>query len=417
MNFLLNYCQRKQYIYCYGAGYYGRIIYAFLKDNNIEIEGFIVTDKGNQTLWKGKEILEVNEIDSRTEIGIIVAVGNRYRGDVKNTLQMLGYKDVFFLTTEELEGIAAQISYKFEQMLSPKVCILYYHRICNLSLDTWRVAVSPSLFEEHINYLKENFQILRLEDDWSDIRQASVAITFDDGYADILHQALPILEKYQVPATVFVATGNIDRKQEFWWDQLEQIIFDAKSNPKSIKWRSISFCLRSQEDKNRACYEIHGYLKSMTTENRREAIKELADFLDVEISFRQEKRSMTSSELRQLAQSSCIEIGGHTVTHPSLAMEQIQRQKEEIQSSKNWLEKKLGKRITTFSYPFGGKEDFLPTTKKVLCELGYQKIATTIPGLADPSTDKLELPRIWISNDCTVDQLARHLRRTWYFYG
>ena len=64
-----------------------------------------------------------------------------------------------------------------------------------------------------------------------------VAITFDDGYADNLHNALPLLERYSAPATVFLATGWIDRGEPFWWDRLSAIVMSIKPVPTRISLR------------------------------------------------------------------------------------------------------------------------------------------------------------------------------------
>ena len=61
-----------------------------------------------------------------------------------------------------------------------------------------------------------------------------MAITFDDGYANNLYQAKPLLEKYQIPATVFVATDYLEKPREFWWDELERIILQTAKLPEEL---------------------------------------------------------------------------------------------------------------------------------------------------------------------------------------
>jgi peptidoglycan/xylan/chitin deacetylase (PgdA/CDA1 family) len=87
-------------------------------------------------------------------------------------------------------------------------------------------AILPEIFEEHLRYLqKEGVAFVSLEDvvGWrrlshvskktpragggasgKSIPKKSVAITFDDGYADFETAALPLLEKYNVPVTLFI---------------------------------------------------------------------------------------------------------------------------------------------------------------------------------------------------------------------
>ncbi len=61
-----------------------------------------------------------------------------------------------------------------------------------------------------------------------------VAITFDDGYADNLYDALPLLEKHGLPATVFVCTGPVTQGAEFWWDTLERLLLWPTDLPLSL---------------------------------------------------------------------------------------------------------------------------------------------------------------------------------------
>jgi len=57
-------------------------------------------------------------------------------------------------------------------------------------------------------------------------KKTGLVITFGDGYADNIINALPLLERYQIPATIFISTLNINTKNEFWWDRL---VFDYAS--------------------------------------------------------------------------------------------------------------------------------------------------------------------------------------------
>ena len=59
-------------------------------------------------------------------------------------------------------------------------------------------------------------------------------ITFDDGYADNLHNAKPLLEHYDIPATVFVVSGYVGHEREFWWDELERLLLQPRTLPESL---------------------------------------------------------------------------------------------------------------------------------------------------------------------------------------
>ena len=111
-----------------------------------------------------------------------------------------------------------------------------YHRIATPAADIWGIAVSPENFEQHLQLLRKKGNVVPLRELVKDVKQGkvrrnSIAITFDDGYADNFAVARPLLEKYQLPATFFITSGNIGKEEEFWWDELEHILLFAPQLP------------------------------------------------------------------------------------------------------------------------------------------------------------------------------------------
>src|SRR3989344_6199457 len=102
--------------------------------------------------------------------------------------------------------------------------ILFYHRIAEVSDDPHLLSVSPKRFEDQLKYLQNNFKIISLKEFAQNFKNEkiirnSIVITFDDGYVDNLINALPILKKLQIPATVFVTAGKINSNEPFYWDE------------------------------------------------------------------------------------------------------------------------------------------------------------------------------------------------------
>ena len=110
-----------------------------------------------------------------------------------------------------------------------RVRILMYHRVEYLNDDYNMQAVTPANFEKHMRYLRDHYEILRLDDpmeSWFQNQSGdAVIVTFDDGYYDYLQNAVPIMEKYDIPATVFVSTGNIGTQYENWTDSILRAVF------------------------------------------------------------------------------------------------------------------------------------------------------------------------------------------------
>jgi peptidoglycan/xylan/chitin deacetylase (PgdA/CDA1 family) len=107
--------------------------------------------------------------------------------------------------------------------------ILCYHRIADLPQSPRRLWVSPHRFAEQLEVLTRNFVPLSLAElikrlQEGKVPEKSVVITFDDGYADNFWNARPLLERFGVPATVFVTTGLVGTEREFYWDELEWLL-------------------------------------------------------------------------------------------------------------------------------------------------------------------------------------------------
>ena len=105
--------------------------------------------------------------------------------------------------------------------------VLCYHRVmpdsffCKHSpLDP--LVVSVSNFERQMIYLSKNYNIISFDDLYNTISSTKtpLVITFDDGYLDNLINALPILEKYNIPATIYITTKFLKGDGRMWWYEL-----------------------------------------------------------------------------------------------------------------------------------------------------------------------------------------------------
>ena len=106
--------------------------------------------------------------------------------------------------------------------------VLMYHRICSEAVDPWGLCVSKENFESQLSMLKQNFRVVSMSGmldslGKNELQHRSVAISFDDGYADNFLSAKPLLEKYDLPATFFVPTYFTGSNNLFWWDELAYI--------------------------------------------------------------------------------------------------------------------------------------------------------------------------------------------------
>jgi len=281
------------------------------------------------------------------------------------------------------------------------VIVLLYHRVCERHDDCQQLAVSPENFDKQIKFLSQNYPILRFEDNWEKVKQTSFVITFDDGYSDNLNNALPILKKYSVPATFFVASENVQSAKEFWWDQLEQIILNTK-----VELDKLDLPISKEE----AIIQTQLALKSLAVQERDAFIVKLARQAGIELKTREEYRPMTTEELKQLDADELVSIGSHTVNHPQLAALKQTEQEYEINTGKTQLENILGHKVNTFSYPFGNIDDFSSVTMEICKQANITKAAANFPGQSHSWTDPYQIPRSLVRN-WNLDEFKKQLFR------
>ena len=291
------------------------------------------------------------------------------------------------------------------------VIVLGYHRIADDD-DPFGLAVSVPRFVSQIEILARKAHPIPLSDaaralEHGTVPRRAVVITFDDGYRDTVEEALPVIQRAGVPATMFVSTGCLGR--EFWWHELARLIMDAEVLPRKLElelrggrhvWtfeaeRMESDRLRRAARRS-ALRSIGEKLQCVTALEREEALRSLRRWAAPhEGDGVRTSRALTGSELRQLAGSPGIEIGAHTVSHPALPALSREHQREEVERSRIDLEAITGKPVTSFSYPHGA---YSAETVSVVKEAGFTTACCSEPDVVTRRSNPLLLPRLWPSD-------------------
>ncbi|MBD2362795.1 polysaccharide deacetylase family protein [Anabaena minutissima FACHB-250] len=329
---------------------------------------------------------------------------------------------------------------QLKNKISPGALILMYHRVAEVNSDPWSLCVTPKHFTEHLEILREYGYPLHLQQltkrlgDRQYINR-SIVVTFDDGYVDNFYHAKPLLEKYDIPATVFVTTGGVDQKREFWWDELDRLLLQPVTLPdllqldingRSHQWKLGEATHYSEADRQRDRHwrmgrkftkcptlrhtlyrSLYQLLQFLSVNERSKLLDELAIWANAEPVGRSTHRSLSNEEILALESGGLIEIGGHTITHPFLSKLPIVSQRDEIQQSKNHLEEILGHLITSFSYPNGS---YTTETTTIVKEAGFTCACSSIVGKVQPHSNFLLLPRV-VVEDWDGETFAHWLSR------
>jgi len=316
--------------------------------------------------------------------------------------------------------------------------VLRYHRIADPDTDPQRLAVTPSHFADHLAVLAERGRPMPL-DDLVDLARrgavppGAVAVTFDDGYADNLHGAVPLLSKAGVPATVFIATGPLSRHQEFWWDRLEQLLLEPGTLPaqldlaidqQTVGWQLGQSATYTAQDRarhagwtvedrdcptarHRVYVDLCHRLRMLPGESRDHILEALASLGGAQPRVRDSHRPLSAAEVTALADDAQVTIGSHTASHPSLAQLPPDLQWREITAARHALQALTGQAVSTFAYPFGGAADVSTTTATLARRAGISIACTTETDSVRPGVDPWRVPRV-VVRDWSRTEFLRH---------
>lgn len=264
-----------------------------------------------------------------------------------------------------------KVYYKFLKIKSrilygPPVLVTMYHRINDeVGEKLAGLTVSITNFENQLLYYKKKYQILRLEEDWTFLKKTGIVITFDDGYADNIINALPLLEKYNIPATIFVTTLNINTKNEFWWDRL---VFDYYAAKDFFFFPGIKEKVSKAKYSYNYCAAIVSKIETNEKENW---LIEFESINSINYQSRESFRSLTFDELYRLSEHPLIDIGLHTHNHPALGEMTHQEQRDELQLSLEKLDKVVATSVKYLAVPFGS---YNKATLQLSEELGLKGV-------------------------------------------
>lgn len=327
--------------------------------------------------------------------------------------------------------------HQIANLLESRAIVLLYHRIAQFDPDPQLLCVSPAHFAEHLHHLQRSYRPISLRalgkaSSKGSIPRNAAVVTFDDGFVDNLENALPLLRRYDVPATVFVASGYVDRNREFPSDALERCLFQQGTLPNSLtleiggkvhSWhvgdaradqRSWNIAMENDPTPRHRCYrELHSLLRPLGDESRQSVLDNLAAWASCSTDARSDRRAFSSDELRSLNGDGLIEVGAHGANHLVLASQPCEAQQYEIAESKQRLETIIGQPVSSFSYPYGGSDDVSDHTKALVKEAGFERACANVPGPVTPRSDLFWLPRILI-RDWNGEEFADRLRRAAY---
>ncbi|MFD2167322.1 polysaccharide deacetylase family protein [Thalassotalea euphylliae] len=283
----------------------------------------------------------------------------------------------------------------FKLVAKPQLSMLIYHQVVE-SRDAMRPdEPTAAEFEWQMALVSQYFTPMSLSDAKKALANDSlpkdaICVTFDDGYVNNLTVAQPILEKYDVPATVYVATGFCDGDNMFN-DRIIDLIGDDKRSSVNLESLDMGIVtLESIEQRITLYSNVIKQIKYLTYPERKATIDKLYKANDC---AEYPSRMMTPSQIKALSDTG-VTIGAHTVDHPILRTLTEAEQRKQISDSKTMLENLVGKVVCHFAYPNGKLgDDYSSETRNIVEEQGFETAVSTHNGVSNKETDIFQLKR------------------------
>jgi peptidoglycan/xylan/chitin deacetylase (PgdA/CDA1 family) len=289
------------------------------------------------------------------------------------------------------------------------IAIVMYHGVTpkRLPVFNWCQLHLPD-FEQQIEFLARQYTILPLSEVIDRMTRRAplprnpVALTFDDGFRNVLTTAYPVLKRHQAPATVFPVTGFIGTRQPAWPERLYHAV--ATTAQQEVALGNRALVLTSSIERAAAYRALAARLKTLPNDQKDAELAKLHEQLEVsaEVPSDSPLATLDWPEIAQLERTGLIEFGSHTHSHPILARCAPEAQYDELLRSHDILREHLG-RCDLLAYPNGSRADFTADTQRFAAEVGYSAALGTEPGLnRHRSGDLYALRRINVGADTTL---------------
>jgi len=302
--------------------------------------------------------------------------------------------------------------------------VLNYHRVAtpDAAIDEGVVDATPESFDRQLGILRRHFTLVSLGDlllhlDGQPLPPNPALVTFDDGYRDNLHAALPILQRHAVRATFFVATSYVAERRLFWWDRVSWILKHARRRRFSLPLpepvevdldEGLSAAERRLHRvvKDRPGLDLEDFLQSLA----RAADAPWDDAVEAELVRR---HVLTWDDVRALRRAG-MDIGSHTRTHRVLQTVPTDQLADELAGSRSDLEAQLGEPISTIAYPVGRPVAGIPAIRSAVAAAGYRLGFSYRTGRQDlRRLDVLDVHRFSVERDTSDHAFLADLALPW----
>jgi peptidoglycan/xylan/chitin deacetylase (PgdA/CDA1 family) len=287
----------------------------------------------------------------------------------------------------------------FSPFMKERATIFMLHRFRDLDLGT--EGHDPALLRTVLAHLrKKHYHLLSLEElfrRWiaGETLERVVVFTIDDGYSDHATVAAPVFAEFDCPVTTFAATGFLDGRLWFWWDQIAYVFAHTERRSVSLALAGVELNYHWQDEhsRRRAHEDFAERCTDVSDVERLEAIRRLVAQAEIEPPSRPPLGYAPMSwDQARTCEKKGMSFGPHTVTHPILSRTSDDKSAAEITSSWQRLSSELCHPVPIFCYPNGRLADFGEREVATMKNLGLIGAVTGVSAYAKAEYFRNSLP-------------------------
>jgi len=306
----------------------------------------------------------------------------------------------------------------FRLIAQKKGLNIFYHGVVKQdSTSIFPRHITTSQFEQHIKYLKRKFNIISMHEMFEMYKENitpdkwTITVSFDDGYANNLENALEIIEKHKVKTTFFISSICIENPDHIMWSDVLSFIriYSPQVIIDNIEFEKIGkFGLYNKE----LDVTASDYIKKLSPEKREKTLERMISnhqLLKKMKSIPKEYwKLLDSNQLKELASSEFVDIGSHGHLHYNLGNIALVAAIEDMKKSKQLLSNAINQNIDLLSYPDGS---YTKAVMDAAENLGYTKqVAVNYKHTTDDD-DKRIINRWGVSSTTTFETIAFTLNK------
>jgi peptidoglycan/xylan/chitin deacetylase (PgdA/CDA1 family) len=235
-----------------------------------------------------------------------------------------------------------------------------------------------------------------------DFSRRFACFTCDDGYRDNRDHALPAMQDFDAPITVYVTSDFASGTGRLWWVTLERIVAKADKIEAPIDGQMVRMDTSTLPGKEMAFDRLHGWLRGLPGEaDVRREISALCVATGIDEAAISRELCMSWDELKPFAADPLVTIGAHTVTHCNLAKQTEATAAHELSASRINIENVLQRPAVHLAYPYGDRCAASTREFALAKAAGFQTAVTTRPGViaSDNVSQLTALPRVSLNGN------------------